>query len=467
MRRGAKRRAELVSLCHPLPPAKVEVRIDLAGLATRLSDHFRMSGPKPSPGDGDRRDRRRVKDRREVGRLEAPVISFDEAVALVRNSGKPLGTENVPVAKAAGRVLAQPVVAQIASPRSDVSAMDGYAVRDEDLKMLPAALEIIGESFAGSAWNGEVEPGACVRIFTGAPVPARTDRVVIQEHVRRQGDRAVIDEPPGTARHIRRRGSDFAAGDELLAVGRLLDPRAIVAAAAADLAELKVFLRPRLVILSTGDELAEPGSARSHADAIPESVSFGVAALARLWGANCVGRTRLPDDLPAMREAASTAVENADIVLVSGGASVGEKDFAKPMFEPLGLELIFSKVSIKPGKPVWLGRAKNRLVMGLPGNPTSALVTARLLLAPLLAAMTGQRVERALAWRTAPLAAPLSACGARETFHRARLCDGVASIFSFQDSSAQKALAEADLLVRQHADTPAMKAGEPIEILDF
>jgi len=395
------------------------------------------------------------------------MITFDEAIELVRTVATPLGSEPVAVAEAAGRVLAKPVIARISSPRSDVSAMDGYAIRSEDLAGLPATLKISGESFAGAAWNGEVETGACVRIFTGAPVPAGADRVVIQENVRREGDLAIIEEPQGTALHIRSRGSDFSAGEELLAAGRLLDHRTIVAAVAADLAELEVHRRPRLTILSTGDELAEPGTARAKVDAVPESVSFGVAALAGQWGANCIVRKRLQDDLASMQTAAASAVDLADVIVVTGGASVGEKDFAKTMFEPLGLDIIFSKVSIKPGKPVWLGRAKETLVVGLPGNPTSALVTARLLLVPLLAGMSGRPLELALAWRTAPLAAPLGACGPRETFHRARLTNGAAEVLSFQDSSAQRALAEADLLVRQGANTPALDAGETVEVLDF
>jgi molybdopterin molybdotransferase len=395
------------------------------------------------------------------------MISFDEAVELVRTVATPLGTETVAVAEAAGRVLARPVVARIDSPRSDVSAMDGYAVREDDLKDFPASLRQVGGSFAGAAWSADIEPGTCVRIFTGACVPAGADRVIIQENVRSSGNAAMIDEHPGPARHIRRRASDFAAGDELLAAGRLLDFRAIVAAAAADVAELEVFARPRLAILGTGDELAEPGTARERADAIPESVSFGVAALAAQSGAECIARTRLRDDLGSMQDAAAAAVEPADVVVVTGGASVGEKDFAKAMFEPLGLELIFSKVSIKPGKPVWIGRVRGKLVMGLPGNPTSALVTARLLLAPLLGGMTGQSMGPGLAWRSAPLASPLGPCGAREAFHRARLSHGSAEILSFQDSSAQKVLAEADVLVRQRANTPARGPGELVEVLDF
>lgn len=395
------------------------------------------------------------------------MIGFDEAVELVRSVARPLGTETVPVAKAAGRVLAAAVIAAVDSPRSDVSAMDGYAVRDDDLEAFPASLQLVGTSFAGKGWEGAVAGGNCVRIFTGAPVPQGADRVVIQENVRNRGNAAIIDEHPGPARHVRKRGSDFTKGEKLLPAGRLLDPRAIVAAAAADVAELDVHCRPRVRILSTGDELDEPGTARSRADAIPESVSFGVAAFACQWGAECLGTTRLPDDLPRMEEVARAAIEDCDLLVVTGGASVGEKDFAKAMFEPLGLELVFSRVSIKPGKPVWLGRVGTTLVIGLPGNPTSALVTARLFLAPLLAGLTGRPIEAGLDWRTVPLASPLGACGPRETFHRARLADGAAKIISFQDSSAQKALAEADLLVRQRASAPSIAAGDFVEVLDF
>jgi len=395
------------------------------------------------------------------------MISFDEAVELVRTVALPLGVESVVLEAAGGRVLASPIVARIESPRADVSAMDGYAVRDADLADLPARLTIAGESFAGTGWNGELKVAECARIFTGAPVPQGADRVVIQENVRREGDVAVIEDDPGKAFHIRSRGGDFAKGDELVAVARSLDPRAIVAAAAADLAQVDVYLRPWVRVLCTGDELAEPGTAARANDFIPESVSFGVAALAREWGAEFLGRMRLRDDLDSMKAAASSAVVDADLVIVTGGASVGERDFAKAMFEPTGLELIFSKVAIKPGKPVWLGRTGNTLVMGLPGNPTSALVTARLLLAPLLAGMTGRNCDDALRWRRMALAASLKECGARETFHRARWNGEEAEILSNQDSSAQKALAEADLLVRQRADSPAQRAGELVDVLDF
>ena len=395
------------------------------------------------------------------------MIAFDEAIGLIRSVATPLETQVVALAEAAGRVLALPVTAEIDSPRSDVSAMDGYAVREQDLNHFPVSLQLVGGSYAGSGWSGSVEAGTCVRIFTGAPVPDSADRVVIQEYVRSVDNVAVIDERPESARHIRARGSDFFQGEELLSAGRLLDPRALVTAAGADVAEVEVYRRPRVHILSTGDELAEPGTARERADAIPESVSFGVAALAAQWGAECIGRIRVRDELAAMQALACAAIDDADLVVVTGGASVGEKDFAKAMFEPLGLHLVFSKVSIKPGKPVWLGRAGEKLVIGLPGNPTSALVTARLFLAPLLAALTGRPADEALRWRTVRLGSPLGPCGSRETFHRARWVGDRAEILAFQDSSSQKALAEAELLVRQYADSRALEPGSQVEGLDF
>jgi molybdopterin molybdotransferase len=327
------------------------------------------------------------------------------------------------------------------------------------------SLGIVGECFPGAGWSGSIDPATCTRIFTGAPLPEGADRIVIQERVRREGDRAIIEADPGPATWVRPRGKDFRAGDEILSAGRLLDPAALIAAAGADVGELEVFVRPRLALLSTGDELVEPGEARTSGLAVPDSASIGVAALAGQWGAQLVGRTRLRDDLDQLRAAAVRALTSADIVVVIGGASVGERDFAKAMFDPSGLEPLFSKVSIRPGKPAWFGRAGGKLVLGLPGNPTSALVTGRLLLAPLLAAMHGRAVEAALDWEPARLATPLPPCDLRETFHRARLAGGEASLLGFQESHAQKALAQADVLVRQAANSPAVPSGEVVPVV--
>ena len=393
------------------------------------------------------------------------MIRFDEAISIIGSVARPLGTETLTMDQAASRVLAEPVVAAIDSPRADVSAMDGYAVRDADLDSFPVELDVVGESYPGAGQARALSPGSCVRIFTGAPLPAGADRIVIQEVVRRDGGKAIIDASPGPALYVRPRGKDFRAGDELLPRGRLLDPSALVAAAGADTAHVAVYRKPRLALLVTGDELAEPGRAREMALAVPDSVSASLAAFAERWGASIVERRRLRDELGAMTSAAGEIVGGTDVIVLTGGASVGERDFAKSMFEPLGLDLLFSRISIRPGKPAWLGRARGALVLGLPGNPTSALVTARLLLAPLLAGLTGRPPGDALRWEPARLSSALAPCDARETFHRARLSDGCASLLEFQESHAQKALADADILLRQAANSSGIDAGEIVQVL--
>ncbi len=395
------------------------------------------------------------------------MISFDAAVALVCGVARPLAAERVRLDEADGRVLAEPVVAQRSSPAVAVSAMDGYAVREADLAGGPVRLPVMGSAYAGRGFDQPLAPGGCVRIFTGAPAPAGTDRVVMQEAVRDEGGVAFFAEAPCGGRHVRAAGCDFQAGDELLAAGLRLTPQRLIAAAAADRLELDVVARPGVMILSTGDELHEPGQDPGGGASVPESVSFGLAALVRVWGGEVIGRRRLGDDLAALQAAAGDALKAADLVVVTGGASVGQRDYAKAMFAPFGLECMFAKVAIKPGKPVWLARAGGKLVVGLPGNPTAALVTARLLLAPLIAGLGGQASNRALAWRGETLAQPLEACGDRETFVRAQgLPTGVAPLAD-QDSSSQRALALADVLIRRRPGDPAAAAGDRVAVLDF
>lgn len=395
------------------------------------------------------------------------MIAFDEAIAAVTAAARPLARETVRLDRADGRVLAEPIIARRASPQTAVSAMDGYAVREADLRAGPARLKLVGESFAGAGFEGELVGGTCVRIFTGAPAPRGAERVVVQEEARRDGDDVVLAPAPGSGRHLRAAASDFAVGDVLVAAGVVLDPQKLIAAAAADYAAVEAVRRPRVVILSTGDELREPGARHPAAASIPESVSFGVAALASRYGAEVIARRRLADDLGCLQRAAAAAVEACDVVVTTGGASVGERDYSKAMFEPLGLELAFSKVAIKPGKPVWLGQLDGRLVVGLPGNPTAALLTARLVLAPLLAGLSGRAPQSVLDWRMAPLATPIEACGARETFYRACATEQGMAVLPDQDSSAQKALAVADHLVRRRPGEPAAGVGELVPSLAF
>lgn len=390
------------------------------------------------------------------------MIGFDEALALLLAEAAPLGIETVPITEAHGRLLAEPVVAQVDSPPADVSAMDGYAVREADLGGGP--LRLIGASYPGDGFVGAIGAGECVRIFTGAPLPAGADRVIVQEIVRRDAD-AVHVEGQWEARHIRPRASDFAVGDTLVEAGRRLDPRALVAAAGADLGEVAVARRPGVAILGTGDELVAPGEARARPGFIPESVSIGVAALVAEWGGVAVSRERLPDVEEAIRAAAGHAIAAADVVVVTGGASVGEKDYAKAVLAGLGLDLIFSKIAIKPGKPVWFGRVGGTLALGLPGNPTSALITARLFLAPLLAGLGGGDPAAATCWEEMPLAGPLPPTGDRETFVRAVVSDGAARPLSNQDSGSQRTLAAAEVVVRRLVGAPAIPVGEAVAVM--
>jgi molybdopterin molybdotransferase len=396
------------------------------------------------------------------------VIGFDEACRRIAELAPARRTEPVALAEAHGRRLARPVAARHCAPAVPVSAMDGYAVRESDLVAGRLSLRITGRSFAGEAAPAAaLQPGCCMRIFTGAPAPPGADRVVLQEEVEADGDTVRLRAPPVGGRHIRPAGSDFRAGEVLLEAGARLTPQAMVAAAAADLAQVEVFAEPSVAILSTGDELVEPGFAQARPGAIPESVSFGVAGLVRAWGGRVDTRVRLHDELARLEQAAREALARSDIVVVTGGASVGERDFARAMFGAASLELVFAKVAMKPGKPVWVGRAAGRLVVGLPGNPAAAMTTARLFLAPLIAAASGGEAEAAWAWRPAPLAGGLDACATRDLFLRARTTPEGVTPLSTQDSSSQKSLAAADLLIRRRPGAGALCAGGTVETLAF
>lgn len=395
------------------------------------------------------------------------MICFDEAVAIIARVANPLPPEQVSLDEADGRVLARAVVADFASPPAPTSAMDGYAVRESDLATLPASLEMIGASYAGAGFEETLRPGTCARIFTGAPLPAGADRVVVQEEVTSEDGKAHFSAPLSPRRHIRETGCDFKAGEELLAAGLVLNPQRLVAVAAADRAFVEVVRRPRVALIACGDELVAAGEKNGRAGKIADSLSPAISALVRHWNGVVIERRLCSDNLASLEKTAAEAVARADMVVVTGGASVGEKDFAKTMFAPLGLELFFNKVAIRPGKPVWFGKVRETLIMGLPGNPTSALVTGRLFLAPLLTALAGNAPQQAWQWQSQKLAAPLGPCSERETFLRAtESADGVLALRD-QDSAAQKELAKATVLIRRRADTPALAAGEMVETLPF
>ncbi|MCA0891769.1 molybdopterin molybdotransferase MoeA [Qipengyuania flava] len=386
------------------------------------------------------------------------MISFDEALSRALAPVCPMESERVAIGDARGRVLSEHVHALIDAPRADIAAMDGYAVRLAEARS-GEALTIVGEAFAGTPFTTMLGAGQAVRIFTGAHVPKGADCVVMQEYAQLCGDTVSFAQGFGPGRHIRERGGDFAAGAVVIAKGTRLSPAGMIALAGADVANVAVARQPRVAIIVTGDELVAPGSAADNINRRPDSASFGVTALAERYGAKIVRVLRAGDDLKALEAIAAQALSLADLVIVIGGASVGKRDFAKSMFAGAGLELAFSKVAIKPGKPVWFGTAGGKHVLGLPGNPGSALVTARLVAAPVLTALQGGDALAEIQTVPLPLVVPMEAGGSRETFVRAYLDrNGINTVIN-QESGAQAPMAEATWLIRRAAHDPALAAG--------
>jgi len=376
-----------------------------------------------------------------------------------------LDAELVPLQAALGRVLADAVVAMRDQPPFDVSAMDGYAVRSHDT---PGSLQVSGESAAGHGFNGRVEAGMAIRISTGAAMPDGADTVVIQEDVRREADQVTVP-AAATGRHIRPRGGDFAAGTVLLPKGRLLDGVALSLVAASGAGQARVMRSPRVAILSSGDELAAPGSEPGPFQ-IFDSATFGIAGLVRAWGGLPHRLAVEKDDVEAIASAAEQGLKGSDLLVVVGGASVGDHDHARAALLKLGLELAVEKIAVRPGKPTWFGVTPHGLVLGLPGNPASALACAKLFLHPLIEAMLGRDPQAPVAMRRARLLRALPANGPREHYLRAHLdvdSDGqqIVQAFEDQDSSLISVFAAANALIRLAPDAPAFAAGMLVDVL--
>lgn len=393
----------------------------------------------------------------------AASIDFDSALAILTAHALPLGKESIPLRVAGGRYLAAPVLARIDAPRRDCAAMDGYAVRDTDLRGGAVVLRSRGISYAGGTEPDAISAGETWRVMTGAPLPRSADRVVMIEYCRHRGDLVVLDAPPLAKPHVRKAGSDFAAGDELLSVGTRMTAARLVVAAAADHSEIEVWRRPRILLVATGDEILAPGCASRMPNAIPDSLSLAIEHLCASAGADVVTALRLPDNERAIADALERA--SADVVVVIGGASHGDRDFGRSAFVSLGLDVAFADVAMKPGKPVWYGRLTQTHVLGLPGNPTAALTVARLFLSPLIASLSGGAISDALPWQLRRATKPMPANGPREAFLCASLSYEGAAICDRQDASGQAALALADCLVRRPANAPAVAAGSLVPVL--
>lgn len=389
-------------------------------------------------------------------------MSVEAALAAMLTDSPGMGREAVPLAEALGRTLARDVIAARDQPPFDASAMDGWAVRAADGG---GPHRIMGESAAGRGFAGELRPGEAIRIFTGAPLPDGADAIVIQEDARAEGDR--VDMPaPDVGRHVRRAGNDFRAGQRLLSAGERLDPWRLSLAAAAGDAELIVARRPTVAILGGGDEIV-PAGAHAGPHQIFDSSGPALAALVATWGGVPLTAAPLGDDLDLIERAARNA--EGDFLVTVGGASVGDHDLVKPALARLGLELVVESIAMRPGKPTWFGRlADGRGVLGLPGNPASALVSAELFLKPMILAALGGSSELRLVH--ARCLGALSANGPREHWMRAELrLDGAGVLwarpFADQDSGRIAILAAANALLRRGAGDPAQAEGELVDVL--
>lgn len=383
-------------------------------------------------------------------------MSVAEARAAMLRASAPLEHERVSLGEALGRTLAAPLTARRDQPPFRAAAMDGYALAGG---AAPGDFLIVGEARAGRGFARPLGDGEAVRISTGAPLPEGADAVLIQEDARIEGARLVgAHAVPG--RHVRPRGGDFKAGGELLPRGRLLDPVALALAASAGAPALDVVRRPRVAVIAGGDEIAPPG-VEPREDQVFESCSFAVAGFVERWGGAALRLPPPPDDQAAIAEAARAALATSDLLVLIGGASVGPHDHARAALLTLGATLLVDKVAVRPGKPTWFAASPLGPVLGLPGNPASAVVCALLFLRPIMEALLGRDSGAFVKPREAVLAEALPSNGGRETYLRARLGeDGALTAFADQDSSLLSVFARADALIVRAPHAPAAEAGD-------
>jgi len=391
-----------------------------------------------------------------------------DALARVLAVADALPAETVPLEAALARVLAEDLSALRTQPPAAVSAMDGYAVRAADVAAAPVTLKVIGEVAAGHPFDGEVKAGRAARIFTGGVMPSGSDTVVIQELTAREGDTVTIRKPAAKGRNVRLQGIDFTQGEVLLRRGRRLSDRDVMLAAAMNHASLSVHRRPKVAVLATGDELVLPGATPGLGE-IVYSNGYAIIALAHASGAEVsdlgIARDKVEEIGAAVRKAQRWG---ADVLVTSGGASVGEHDLVQRALKTEGLDLSFWRVALRPGRPMMHGRLGGMHVLGVPGNPVSAYVCAFLFLVPLVGRLSGRSdVERVP--EAARLGRDLPANDERADYLRATLTQGpggpVATPLPSQDSSLMAPLAKADCLLIREPNAPAAAAGSPCVIL--
>lgn len=370
--------------------------------------------------------------------------------------------EEVPLRRAAGRVLARDVTAQRTQPPFAASSMDGYALRRAEVEP-DAMFKVIGESAAGHRFDGAVKAGQAVRIFTGAPVPEGADFIVIQEDVTRRGNLITLGHSIGPKDNIRPAGGDFRQGTPM-AGPRRLRPADIALLASMNIARVPVFRKPVVAILATGDELVQPGES-PNMDQIIASNSYGLAAMIEELGGDARLLPIAGDTAQALMRSFELA-QGADLIVTIGGASVGDHDLVAPVAAEMGMQQSFYKVAMRPGKPLMAGRLGPSAMIGLPGNPVSAMVCGTVFVAPMIRAMLG--LGQSAAPRTAvPLAQDIPANGPREHYQRATTTDGMVTPEARQDSSLLSVLAGANALLVRPPHDPPQTAGTLVEVINL
>ncbi len=397
------------------------------------------------------------------------MISVEEAKSRITDAFRPLPAETIGVAEALGRVLAEDVSARVTQPWAPISAMDGYAVRGADVAKAPVELRQVGSVPAGQSFQGSVGQGECVRIFTGAPLADGTDTIVIQEDTESDGDRITVKEPADTGAYVRPAGLDFSAGDALLRAGRVMTARDVGIAAAMNVPWLRVRRRPRVAILATGDEIVMPGDPIGP-NQLVSSNGLALSALVTACGGVPVNLGIALDSHESLTRMAAGA-EGTDLLITTGGASVGEHDLIRDVLGDRGLELDFWKIAMRPGKPLMFGHIDGTPMLGLPGNPVSSMVCGLLFVRPALLAMLDVDGPDPLT-ATARLGRGLPENDRRQDYLRSRMerdADGhpVATPYDLQDSSVMSGLAGADCLVVRPPHAPAAAKGEIVQIVTF
>ena len=394
------------------------------------------------------------------------MISVAEALQRVLDGVSPMPVETVNLGAAHGRVLARDVVARLTQPPSDVSAMDGYAVRAADAGSVPVTLTLIGASAAGAAFDGTVGPGQTVRIFTGAAVPLGADAIVIQEDTETDGDQITMKGAAPAGRYVRPAGLDFKVGDVGIRANRVLSARDVGLAAAMNVPWLTVARAPRIALLATGDEIVRPGEPVGP-NQIISSNTLALMGLIKASGGEAIDLGIARDDEDSLRAMAAGA-RGADMLVTLGGASVGDHDLVRKVLGQDGLELNFWRIAMRPGKPLIFGRIDQTPMMGMPGNPVSSLVCGLVFLRPAIRAMLG--LDPHATTQAARLGRDLGENDQRQDYLRATTetdagGELIVTPFEKQDSSMLSRLARADCLILRPPHAEAAKAGAKVQIL--